>query len=66
MLTLKECADPHSKEIYRDKQFVGFLQWHKEKEPRFVAANAFVYLTIEEMNFLILELPDHIRYAYNK
>ncbi len=56
MLTIRDSADPHSADVDRDNEYIGWIQWYPGKEPRFVAGKPFVYLTIGEMNYLIEQL----------
>lgn len=45
--------NPHSKEIYRDKQFIGFLNHHEDKEPGLVIMGDVTKLTIAELKEIV-------------
>lgn len=55
MLTFKCSMDPHSVDVERDGVFVGFLQWHPGRDPRFVSWSGSdgMQLTLTEMQGLI-------------
>jgi len=49
MITFNRSADPHSLDIVRDGQEIGYLQWHINAEPNITLRREFERLTISEM-----------------
>lgn len=40
-LEFRPTMDPHSLDVLRRGRLVGMIQWHTEREPRFVARHGF-------------------------
>jgi hypothetical protein len=49
MIAFNHTADPHSMEIRRDGEHVGFVQWHPGRSPRVVLDSSFSELSASEM-----------------
>lgn len=54
-ITTNQAMDPHSLEIYRDKEHVGYIQWHPNRDPRIVFNEAFGYLSLKELDIVLAD-----------
>ena len=62
MIKLKQGMDPHSLEIVRpgeDPEHVGYIQWHPERPARIVLTESFSFLTLNELDTILLLYRQH-------
>lgn len=57
MLTFRTGMDPHSLDVYDTidykEQVIGMLQWHPERQPRFVKDSRVMFTTIAQMKEIV-------------
>lgn len=56
MITLRRTQDQHSHDILRDGKHIGYMQCHKERNPRIVLISAFGFIDLADMEKLTQEL----------
>lgn len=58
MITFNRSIDPHSLDIVRDSEDIGFLQWHPDRDPRIVLHKAGEQLSVWELQACMLKFEE--------
>lgn len=59
MIATDSGMDPHSLEIKRDGKHVGYIQWHRGREPHIILTGAFSSLSLTELDTVLTNYKAH-------
>jgi len=64
MITFRDTMDPHSLDVYRGDIYIGMLQWHPERSPRFccrpINPHSYTDISLDEMTTLSQVLREKV------